>query len=75
MQINFRQYFQIEAAAKGNLSFLLDLDLLMANRNIDRQVQAEEKQAAERIRTFEHAVETTHRQLASGSVEPNAKAS
>jgi len=31
MQINFLNYFMIQAAAKGNNRFLLGLDLLLAN--------------------------------------------
>lgn len=36
MQINFLAYFQIEAAAKGNVAFLLNLDLLIANESIGK---------------------------------------
>jgi len=71
MEINFLNHFQIEAAAKQNIPFLLSLDLLLANARIDRQEWAEQRREAERTRQFESAVENAHRALASGNVGQN----
>lgn len=72
MQINFLQYFQVHAAAKGNVPYLLSLDLLLANEGIRRQSEAEVKREEERIRSFESSVETAYKQLTSGNAGQSA---
>jgi hypothetical protein len=56
-QINFLYEFEIRAAAKGDVRFLLGLDVLRSNVRIERQAWAEEKRALDRNRAFESSVE------------------
>ena len=67
MVINFFQYFQIEAAAKGNVSYLLALDLLLVNESIRRQESAEGSRAVKQSLEVGTAVQPAQKQLASGS--------
>lgn len=55
MQLNFLGYFQTEAAAKGNVPFLLNLDLLLANEGIRRQETQEQVRVSEQSRSVENA--------------------
>jgi len=74
VEVNFLQYFQIQAAAKQNIPFLLSLDLLLANARIDRQESTDRKRAEERSRQFESSVECAHAELTSGSAGQSADA-
>ena len=71
MVINFLNYFQIEAGAKGNVSFLLGLDLLLANEAINRQHKTEQELAVDKIRSFEKTVEHALHEQTSDSGERN----
>lgn len=66
MQLNFLQYFQLEAAAKKNISYLLCLDLLVANENICRQEWQQSEPSRMQKLEFETAVETAYRKQKSG---------
>lgn len=63
MLLNFANYFQIEAAAKGNVPFLLNLDLIMANEGIRRQEIKQQAEALSQTRSFENSVDTAYKQL------------
>jgi hypothetical protein len=58
MECNFLSYFQLEASAKGNIPYLLSLDLLLVNARIDRQYRAEQERAEANRHDFERSVET-----------------
>jgi hypothetical protein len=70
MLLNLMEYFQIEAAAKGNVPFLLNLDLLRANEDIRRQETAELEKQGESRRLFEASVEQALLQTPNDNQKP-----
>jgi hypothetical protein len=67
MLLNLANYFQIEAAAKGNVQFLLNLDFLLANEGIRRQEVTEQSQSEQSRKAFAESVETAFHQQLLGS--------